>query len=1035
VRVQVRVSLLVLVVSALVAALGPGTAQAAFGVEKFFAGNCNETHKECNKVANPSPEPKKAKEEEVKKAEEEGFTQAAGHPNWGITDFTVSNVEIAPGVKIPFNGTELVKVNHVRTDVAPGVSTNPQAVPKCSTHDYGVEVAPGAEVFEEPTCPTSTELGTNKVVVVGPAGDQTLEGAVYNLEQAPGDASLFGVALEFPKAFAEEIFKGTGLEGASKAIPLFAHTLIEGGVEYATDYHDFFEIKVSELLPLLSSRLTFKGNIGGPALGAPTGAFFLTSGTTCTGPGPQTTTSIAIETGNGEVGHASFESPIGGSGCDLIPFAPTFLLTPETTTSDQPDGITVKVATTHPETIDSSDLRTAVVKLPEGMTMNPSAAAGLEGCTPAQIGIGTRNETKCPPGSRIGSFALEVPGLPSQSLKGSIYLGKPESGSITGPPYTVYLDAESTKYNVKVRLKGTVEPNPTNGQLTTTFAENPEQPFTEAILHFDGGMFAPIANPLVCSEGVATASFTPFSGFNTPAPTGLPFTTKECASPAFAPKQTTTSLPKAGGSESNFEFKLERPEGQQYVSKISTLLPPGLVGKIPSVTQCTDAQAAATQESGNGCPASSQVGTVQVASGSGSPFTFSGNVYLTEKINGAPYGLAFKVPVEAGPFKFTEEVTIATINVNQRTAQVTVAVTLPTIKDGIPIRVRSMTVDVNRPNYILNPTNCGEFQTESTVTPVTGPGAANGTAVLVKSPFQAEGCSALAFKPTLGASTSGKANKANGASLVTTMTQAPGQSNIKSVLVQLPKQLPSRLTTLQKACLAATFEQNPYSCAKESFVGTASAVTPVLPNVMTGPAILVSHAGEEFPSLELVLEADNVRVIVEGKTHIKSGITTTNFASTPDVPVSSITVSLPLGPFSALAVERTEGPKKTNLCTEKLVMPTTITGQNGVVVKQQTIIAPTQCGVQILKTKVKGDTASVTIETYAAGTVRLHGVDLTTTDKTYTGVKKSVTIKVPLSRKGRQRRRAFKLTLKVSFTPKQKGGPGSSASTAVKFPR
>ena len=216
---------------------------------------------------------------------------------------------------------------------------------------------------------------------------------------------------------------------------------------------------------------------------------------------------------------------------------------------------------------------------------------------------------------------------------------------------------------------------------------------------------------------------------------------------------------------------------------------------------------------------------------------------------------------------------------------------------------------------------------------------------------------------------------------MTTITQLPGQANVKSVLVSLPKQLPSRLTTLQKACLAKMFEANPLNCAKESpgsEVGTATAVTPVLPVPMKGPAFLVSHAGEEFPDLELVLEGEGVRVILEGKTHIKNGITTTNFESTPDVPVSSITVNLPLGPHSALATERLT----TNLCTAKLVMPTTITGQNGKQVKQNTIIAPTGCGVQIVGHKVVGNTAYLTVKTYAAGRISGSGKGLSTVRRT-----------------------------------------------------
>src|SRR4029077_16523801 len=129
-----------------------------------------------------------------------------------------------------------------------------------------------------------------------------------------------------------------------------------------------------------------------------------------------------------------------------------------------------------------------------------------------------------------------------------------------------------------------------------------------------------------------------------------------------------------------------------------------------------------------------------------------------------------------------------------------------------------------------------------------------------------------------------------------------------------------RLTTLQKACPEAVFAANPFHCPSGSFVGGARANTPVLPSKMTGPAILVSHAAAAFPDLDLVLEANGVRAIVVGNTDIKKGITKTTFATTPDVPVTSITVNLPAGPHSALAANG-------SLCKNPLVMPTTITGQ------------------------------------------------------------------------------------------------------------
>lgn len=1017
-RVQVRASLVTLVVCALVA-LVPDSAQ-AFGIERFFAGNCKEEG--CGKEAKAPTEA----EEAVK-----GYRAAGGDVPFGVTDFVIKtepkeNKILKEVFLLPEGFLLGGSVSALRTDVAPGVVTNPEAVPMCSQHAFGVAAVAGT--FVPPSCPENSIIGVNKVLTAAefPEGskefvDAPLTGTVYNLEPSIGLASEFGVAIPLGK---EATIKG-------KKVELYAHTLIEGNVEWGSDYHDYFTIK--GIAPgLIESRLIFKGtqeNTFG----------FLRNPTACTkGPSAETRTTLTVENALGQKESKPYENKVGSEPCNLN-FSPGFALTSETAAADSPDGITATVTAAHPanaEEADTAALRTAKIVLPEGMTMNPSAAAGLTGCTRSQVGIETRNATKCPSSSRIGSVEIEVPTLPAHSLSGPIFLGQPEEGgtpkSITGPPYTIYLDAESARYGVKVRIEGVVSPNANTGRLETTFKDTsqtpnniPQQPFNEAILHFNGGPFASVANPLVCGTAKAQTAFEPFSGSTVSPVTGeLPFTTEGCST--FAPKQSTTVLPSTAGATSNFTFKIERPEGQPYLEQVATVLPPGVVGKIPTVPLCSEAQSLE-----DNCPATSQIGTVQAAAGSGEPFTFNGTVYLTGPYKGAPYGLLFKVPVVAGPFNLGTEYVHAKIQVNPNTARVIVTTAeLPLIRGGIPTRLRSMTVEVNRPNYILNPTNCGELKTESTVTSSTLTESPAHSTVLASSPFQVENCSALPFKPTFTASTSAKASKANGASITTTMTQAPGQANIKSVLVQLPKQLPSRLSTLNKACLAKTFEENPYNCSKESMVGTATAVTPVLPNVMKGPAIFVSHAGEEFPSLELVLEADGVRVIVEGKTHISKGITTTNYAATPDVPVSSITVNLPLGPFSALGLER---PGKTNLCTEKLVMPTTITGQNGVVVKQKTIITPSECPVQIIGHKVVDNSVWVTVRTYSAGRISGSGPGLITTSRTLSAASKSTTLKIPLSSTGLSKRRPFKVKVRIGFVPKQKGVKTSSATVTVKF--
>jgi hypothetical protein len=995
-RFHARVSLLVLVIGAVVA-VSASAAQAAPGVESFFASNCKVNT--CKKVP---------KAEEKEKAELEGFTQAGGHPNYGITDFTVNTKEIAPGVYEPEGN-----VVHVRTDVAPGVATNPQAVEKCSMKEFdSTEVAPG--FFLAPTCKSATEIGVNEAVVFDGAGDLSLTGDAYNLEQPKGLASDFGVALALPKAFTEIIFKGPTPQ-------LYAHTLIEGNVEWGAeaagtgkaDYHDYFEINVSPALPLISSRLIFNGRSGE--------GDFLTNPTSCTGIGPQTTTTLKLKFEKGESAEEKYTTPIGTENCGLVPFEPGFALTQGTKASDTPDGITAELTLPHQvgaTEIDSSQVKTATVTLPEGITLNPSAAAGLEACTPEDIAIGTKNPVKCPEGSRLGTVTLNVPGLPAGSLQGYVYLGGPATGPITGPPYVVYVAAESERYGVSVRLKGEATPNETTGQLTTTFSENPEQPFSDLIVRLNGGPLAPLANALKCEASTATTTFTPFTNTAAKSPTAS-FEVTGCPSTLpFSLVQSTQNETTAGGGHTSYTLNLTRANGQQYLQKIKTTLPAGLIGEIPAVTLCGEPQAALGT-----CTAASQIGTATVTAGAGSfPFSFSGPVYMTGPYAGAPYGLSIAVPAVAGPFNLGTVVTRSTINVNQTTARVTAESVLPTIVKGVPLRLRSISVNVNRQGFLLNPTNCSPEATESTLTSTFG-ALQEG----LSTPFQVEGCGSLAFKPTFTASTSGKPSKANGASLETTINQAPGQANLKSVFVTLPKQLPSRLTTLQKACLAATFEANPYSCPEGSVVGSARANTPALPGKLSGPAILVSHGGEEFPDLELVLEADGVRVIVVGKTDIKKGITTTNFATTPDVPVSSITVNLPLGPHSALAANG-------NLCAPTLVMPTTITGQNGTQIKQNTVISPTGCGVQVVGHKIVGNTAYLTVKTFAAGRISGSGKGLSTVYRTLGAASKAATLKVPLSSKARSRGRPFKLSVRVGFVPKKKGAH-SSASVTVTFRR
>jgi hypothetical protein len=969
---------LVLVGSALSAS---SAAAAGFGVTEFEAGTCVEV--EC-KYSSPHSS---------------FYTKAAGHPPWGITKFVLKH----SGATV--EGSPLKRL---RVDIPPGLAANPEALPKCTVAQ-----------FEANSCPTSTKVGTTQleasIEVLGlPIQLPQLTGNVYNVEPPAGLPLYFGIDVE-----------------PAGEIVTPVHLFLKGHVEWNTDYHEWFEINeipttshtaIAEVpLHVFMSKLNFDGNSGN--------GNFLTLPSVCS---PSTTSHLEVESYAHEVATLETHTPVGVEECGTVPFKPTTTITPQSgTNAGGPDGAATVVAVPQNEAagdINTADIQNAHVTLPEGLTLNPSAAHGLKACTAAQIGIGTRNAVSCPAESKIGEVAIETD-LPPGSLKGNVYLGSPTGAPITDPPFTIYLDAEAPTLDVSVRLQGTVTPNPSTGRLEVSFLNNPQLPFSELSLTTTGGEYAPLANPLTCG-GVTEFAFSAYTGGSTSGST--PFALSGCPSGApFSMSQTTAdSTPKAGAYTS-YTFNLARSDNQQFLQKLTTTLPAGLVGAIPSVPLCGEPQAAT-----GSCAAASQIGTATVSAGSGTPYQFTGPVFLTGPYGGAPYGLSIPVEAAAGPFDLGRLTTHATINVDPHSGRVIVTTTdLPTIFKGIPLRLRTISVAVNRPNFLFNGTNCGTgLSTDTTLASTLG--ATQGG---LSSPFAVTGCNTLPFKPAFSAATSASTNattlKANGAALRVNLLQGAHEANLKSVVAELPKSLPSRLTTLQKACPAAMYEANPFSCPSGSKVGSATVSTPVLPQPLKGPAYLVSHGGEAFPDLDLLLEGDGgVRVILESHTSIKGGITTSNFFSIPDVPVSSFVLELPSGANSALTAVGT-------LCTQTLTMPTTITAQSGAMLKLSTPIAVSGCTggkgktrIKILSKKIAHNKLVLRVQTFAAGRVSVKNRFLKTTYKKFAKAGK-FTIKAPLSRKGVKGQRAHKLKFKarVGFLPKAKAEAVSVAFTSVGF--
>jgi len=509
-----------------------------------------------------------------------------------------------------------------------------------------------------------------------------------------------------------------------------------------------------------------------------------------------------------------------------------------------------------------------------------------------------------------------------------------------------------------------------------------------------------------------SAAFAPWSGNETARPSSSFDVVsgpngKACANPLpFSPALTAGTTSIQAGGFSPFTMTMSREDGNQNLKAIELRMPPGLSGTLSSVKLCGEAQADAGT-----CPADTEIGETIVSVGlGGDPFSVTGGkVFITGPYRGAPFGLSIVNPAKAGPFDLGQVVVRAKIEVDPITSVLTITsdtegpYKIPTIIDGIPLQIKHVNVTVNRPNFTFNPTNCSPLAITGKLT------SAEGATSALSVPFQATNCAVLAFKPKLTAKTSGKTSRSKGASLSVKLTYPAGpyDANIKSVKVDLPKQLPSRLTTLQKACPAATFEANPASCPTGSIVGTAKATTPILPVPLAGPAYFVSYGGAKFPELVIVLSGYGVTVDLHGETFIsKAGITSSTFKTIPDVPVGTFELTLPNGVNSALAANG-------NLCRSKLAMPTNFVGQNGAVLNEKTRIEVEGCpfSLIVVQRRIHKRTLTLNVSVPAAGRLVASGKGVSRGAKTAKG-RSTLTLTLKEGHAGKLRTKVL-----LRFTP------------------
>jgi hypothetical protein len=902
-----------------------------------------------------------AADQQIAGPAEEPFTQAGGHPFEISTELQV-NDHVNPTYGGPQPDEE---TRDVYSELPPGLVGNPVGLPQCTETQLLAATHATKSVAGE--CPIDSQVGTIDLKTPWEPLLDTFHFQVFNMVPPSGRPAAFG----FNVAGVPIILTGNVRNGGD-----FGITVVSANIPVA--------------FPIAGFKLTFWGVPGDPshdaqrcsegfleknfenpaepascrqAPGTPSGPHsfsgspkaFLTLPVSCTAPGVGFQTRFRVDSwlhpgvfaektlfnhlGPGyPLAAAEWGPQQALTGCDRVPFNPRVSVQPTNHQADTPTGLNIDFSLPQDGLLDpagtaTADVEKTVVTLPAGMAVSPSAAGGLDACSPAEIALGSGHAAACPDASKLGSVEIDTP-LLEDPLEGSVYLAR-QSDNPFGSLVALYLVAEG--HGVVLKLAGRVDLNPVSGRLTATFDNSPQLPFTELKVSLKPGPRSPIVNPPACGSYTANAQLTPWSG-NPPIEVSDTFQVTSgpdggaCpgAPQAFAPGFSAGTTSNQAGGFSPFSLTFTRSDGEQQLGRVSLKMPLGLLGTLAGIPLCPEPQA-----SQGTCDAASQIGAVTVGAGAGAnPFyVHGGRVYLTGGYNGAPFGLSIVVPAVAGPFDLGTVVVRATISVDPHTAQLSISSDpLPTVLQGIPLDLRVVNVSVDRPGFIFNATSCDRMSLDGTLT-----GGAGGSEA-VSSGYQVTNCGSLAFKPKFTVSTNGKTSRAGGASLDAKIVYPTGaEANIAKVKVDLPKQLPSRLTTLQKACTAAVFDANPANCPAASLVGSATASTPVLPVQLSGPVYFVSHGGEAFPSLIVVLQGYGVTVDLVGDTFIsKAGITSSTFDTVPDVPISRFELKLPQGRNSALAANG-------NLCTAKLVMPTLFVAHDGAQIKQSTRIVATGC--------------------------------------------------------------------------------------------
>jgi hypothetical protein len=847
-------------------------------------------------------------------------TQAGGHTDL-TTAFTLATDPASPtdshGNKLPYARTKDLIVN-----LPPGLIGNPNAVKQCTPAQF-------ASAFDGQGggCPNASQVGVTTFTIYGYT-KATYSDPIYNMTAPEGGdmvARLGTYAANFP-LYINVGVRSDGdygltarLEGLPALAVLVTATTTIWGVP-ADPSHDTERQTPSEVYPSGSSASPPRPP--GEEAALREGGAFLRNATRC---GVEQEISIASDSYQlpGQFAPPAVASLPPLHGCDELEFHPDLAVTPTSPEAAVPTGLAAELSVPQNETLNglaTSQLRDAVVTLPEGMTVASGAADGLAACSAQQVGYKTLAPSACPEAAKIGSAEVDVPAL-SRILHGTIYQRTPELGHL----FRIWLVTDELGLHLKI--PGDIRLDPFTGQVTSIFLENPQAPLRDLKLHFKGGARAPLANPGACGTYQTSYEFAPWSG--TPTVLGrAPMTIDQgCDTGGFSPQLSAGAINPTAGAFSPFALSLISQTGEQNVSGLDVSMPPGLLAKLAGVAVCQEPQA-----SSGACPSASQVGTATVASGPGStplwipqPGKAPTAVYLSGPYKGAPYSLSVKVPAQAGPFDLGTVVTRAGIYVDPETTRVTVkSDPLPQLLEGVPVTYRTIHVDVGRPGFTLNPTNCEPMAVRARASSI------RGTVADPSSRFQVGSCANLPFKPKLSLRLKGSTKRGGHPALRAVLKARPGDANIAKAVVGLPHSEFLAQEHIRTICTRVQFAAG--NCPDGSVYGRARAISPLLGQPLEGPVYLRSSS---HPLPDLVVDLHGpIDVVLVGRIDSFKGGIRSSFDMVPDAPVSKFVLSMQGGKKGLLVNSRF-------LCVLTNRAGVSFTAQSGKAVKQRPVLRDT----------------------------------------------------------------------------------------------